>query len=259
MKYRDHRGGLRESMATEITVNTLQELKDHLSIKRNKEVKDIEFKYSCYDYRTEWDTYYVIVDGVVAGMSDGDFKTRMKKKAHINLNFESIDSELTEGFTQLITSGNLNYTDENGDYHYQEINFEDRDLLKEKLVEFIDKVVYCKFTVKDIVNNPKHVSKNKSYLKNVLDEFTLDVRESRNEEDVIIGMEWALTRAWDDQIQLGDGVFCEKILPKRIDEMLKNHESLMHYDDPNNNTVPITIEYIVNGKFMNIKVEFLKK
>lgn len=80
MKYRDHRGGLSESMKTVIEVNSEQEIIDHLNKYWNdvgKSVEKIKFEYACYDNRIGWDTWYVLQrlsgerEFTVAGMSDG--------------------------------------------------------------------------------------------------------------------------------------------------------------------------------------------
>jgi len=64
MKFRFHRGGLKESMLTVTTVNSLDELEELLG------TKDISFDYIGMDKRINWNTYYVMADGYVAGMSD---------------------------------------------------------------------------------------------------------------------------------------------------------------------------------------------
>ena len=80
MKYRDHCGGLSESMKTTREVSTIQQIVDHLNGFYNhfgKRVVEIKFKHACFDKRINWDTYYVLqrldgeTDFTVAGMSDG--------------------------------------------------------------------------------------------------------------------------------------------------------------------------------------------
>lgn len=63
MKYRDHRGGLKESMETEKEFNSIEELKDHIESESDysEKVDDIKFKYAKYDERTGWNTYLVLV------------------------------------------------------------------------------------------------------------------------------------------------------------------------------------------------------
>lgn len=82
MKYRDHRGGLDESMATQIEVNNIDELKDHLNKTWNglgTTVEEIKFEYYGYDSRINWNTHLVSVRlnvddfFTVVGMSDGKF------------------------------------------------------------------------------------------------------------------------------------------------------------------------------------------
>lgn len=82
MKYRDHTGGLKESMETKREVNSLSELKAHLQSKYDEKVfgkiLEIKFEYSSFDSRTGWDTWYVMIKTesqkgfIVAGMSDNN-------------------------------------------------------------------------------------------------------------------------------------------------------------------------------------------
>lgn len=83
MKYRDHRGGFKESMATVQEFVLLIELEAHLNKVNEyyqKKVAEIKFEYVALDVRTEWNTYYVMqrFEGedrfYVAGMSDGVLK-----------------------------------------------------------------------------------------------------------------------------------------------------------------------------------------
>jgi len=76
MKYRDHCGGLAESMATVQEMQSAEDLLHHLQFVYGA-VPAFGFKHIGYDKRTGWDTYYVMVILVgevqpfVAGMSDG--------------------------------------------------------------------------------------------------------------------------------------------------------------------------------------------
>jgi len=71
MKFRFHRGGLKESMKTIIEVNSLFELRQALG-----NPNYITFKHIGMDARINWDTYYVIADDKIIGMSDSNnFKT----------------------------------------------------------------------------------------------------------------------------------------------------------------------------------------
>lgn len=83
IKYRDHRGSLSDSMETEMQVNSVDEIKDHLNKSHSifgKSVEEIKFRYCGMDNRIGWDTYYVLqrISGekefTVAGMSNGNFK-----------------------------------------------------------------------------------------------------------------------------------------------------------------------------------------
>lgn len=82
MKYRDHRGGLKESMETVIEVHNVQEIIDHLNRiyeSTGMIVEEVKFGANIFDERTGWDTYYVLQrfkgedKFTVAGCSDGCF------------------------------------------------------------------------------------------------------------------------------------------------------------------------------------------
>lgn len=82
MKYRDHRGGLKESMETQIEVNNKQDIINHLNDFFNEfgeTVEEIKFEYVGLDKRTGWNTYYVLKryknkkEFSVAGMSNDQF------------------------------------------------------------------------------------------------------------------------------------------------------------------------------------------
>lgn len=86
MKYRDHRGGLAESMKTVREIETIEDIRTHLDFlffEFSEEVEEIKVKHVGLDHRNGWDTYYVLfrLKGedifYVGGMSDG----RPKKKA----------------------------------------------------------------------------------------------------------------------------------------------------------------------------------
>jgi hypothetical protein len=79
MKFRFHRGGYTESMATEVEVQSMQELRDHVVSKFSAVTPtDIRFEHTVFDSRNGWDTWYVIAKfgnnpedkEVVIGMSD---------------------------------------------------------------------------------------------------------------------------------------------------------------------------------------------
>ena len=82
MRYRDHKGSLRESMKTERKVKSKSDIINHLN-KMYKpfgaEIEEIKFKHVGMDERIGWETYYVLQrfkgnkDFTVAGMSDGCF------------------------------------------------------------------------------------------------------------------------------------------------------------------------------------------
>lgn len=78
MKFRHHRGGLKESMDTVVDVFTLDALKELIKKEHSFfKLKKIHFRYMGYDSRIDWETYLVCVDfeGVMPetpiGMSNG--------------------------------------------------------------------------------------------------------------------------------------------------------------------------------------------
>lgn len=77
-KYRDHRGGLAESLETTQVFNSLNELIDYLkqSLKEyNFEFlnSDIKIKPYCYDKRIHWNTYIVTIKNFgVVGFTDSN-------------------------------------------------------------------------------------------------------------------------------------------------------------------------------------------
>ena len=76
MKFREHRGGLAESMETVVELNTRKEFCDHLSKIARKFVPEGEFTISfseySFDTRIYWDTFLVILNGCgPIGMLDG--------------------------------------------------------------------------------------------------------------------------------------------------------------------------------------------
>ena len=80
MRYRDHRGSLKASLATIQEVFSVDEIITHLNkTYKGRDVKEIKFEYIGFDKRINWNTYYVLQrisgekDFTVAGMSDGCF------------------------------------------------------------------------------------------------------------------------------------------------------------------------------------------
>ncbi len=87
MKYRDHRGSLKQSMKTVIEVSSIDDIINHLnSVSFYKKVVKIKFEYACYDERIGWNTYYVLAKYKgergfkVAGMADG----KLTKRSYIS-------------------------------------------------------------------------------------------------------------------------------------------------------------------------------
>jgi hypothetical protein len=80
MLFREHRGGLDESMATVVTLNGWDDLvayvqKELLPFCMDVKPEQIHVKPLCYDQRIGWDTYIVTVDDYgVFGMTDGPAK-----------------------------------------------------------------------------------------------------------------------------------------------------------------------------------------
>ena len=72
MKFRFHRGGLGESMATMTTIDTREQLELIVG-------GPVTFSYVGYDDRIAWDTYYVSDKNGVVGMSDGKFDEGLDK------------------------------------------------------------------------------------------------------------------------------------------------------------------------------------
>lgn len=73
IKYREHRGSFEESMDTVVDVSDMEDLIKYI---KNKQPyldtsKNIEIEYYGIDYRNNWITFMVTVDGKVAGFTDG--------------------------------------------------------------------------------------------------------------------------------------------------------------------------------------------
>lgn len=81
MRYRDHRGSLKESLKTTIEVNSVEEIISHLNemydYHPGRQVEEIKFEYGGWDARINWNFYYVLQKQqgdtffTVAGMADG--------------------------------------------------------------------------------------------------------------------------------------------------------------------------------------------
>lgn len=78
MRYRDHKGDLKESLETTQEFKTIDELKTYLNSKFDN-IEEIDFKYVGMDQRIGWNSYYVFIrlkeHNVfnVVGISDGKF------------------------------------------------------------------------------------------------------------------------------------------------------------------------------------------
>lgn len=76
MRFREHRGGLSESLATTIELATKEQFISHIEKLARRIVPTdritITFSQSSYDKRIGWDTYNVCMEGQgVLGMTDG--------------------------------------------------------------------------------------------------------------------------------------------------------------------------------------------
>lgn len=73
VKYRDHRSGLAESMATERAVSCIDELMEHLRSTGYPDVtaEQLAFLPQGFDKRTGWNSHLVTVDRAPCGYSDG--------------------------------------------------------------------------------------------------------------------------------------------------------------------------------------------
>lgn len=76
MKFREHRGGLAESMATVVELNTKEEFVAHMRKQAERfGVKGeftLRFEDGSYDERIGWNTVTVVLEGTgVLGMLDG--------------------------------------------------------------------------------------------------------------------------------------------------------------------------------------------
>jgi hypothetical protein len=76
MKFRHHRGSLKESMATVVEVANRQELAAEINREpmfTEVSPEDIYFAYQSFDERTKWKTYLVLARGYPVGYSDSAF------------------------------------------------------------------------------------------------------------------------------------------------------------------------------------------
>ena len=80
IKFRFHKGGLDESMATVVEVESLDELKAIIEKDWELPIHSIRLKYYCYDSRINWDSYIVMITIVnnksefPVGFTNGTFK-----------------------------------------------------------------------------------------------------------------------------------------------------------------------------------------
>ena len=70
--YRDHRGSLRNSMSTMQRFDTEAGLREHI-VRHYGEIQTLEYEHIGMDDRIGWDTWYVLVNGMCVGMTNGRF------------------------------------------------------------------------------------------------------------------------------------------------------------------------------------------
>lgn len=72
--FRQHRGGLEESMATVREVDSLSQLVDIIREDDDSvSAESIKIAFMCFDNRTGWDTYVVTTDNKAVGFTNGKF------------------------------------------------------------------------------------------------------------------------------------------------------------------------------------------
>lgn len=92
MKFRFHRGGLDDSMKTQVLIFTEVHLKKHIEKHIPSFKGDLQFKHIGFDDRIGWDTWYVLGDcfgekNIVIGMADtGSFISAIKTKSNVTRN-----------------------------------------------------------------------------------------------------------------------------------------------------------------------------
>lgn len=84
MKYRAHKGGLAESLAMTIEVNSLDDVAKHFKdtcLFDDVDITDLKCEYYGYDKRIDWDTWIItaafcngVPERFVLGYSDGELK-----------------------------------------------------------------------------------------------------------------------------------------------------------------------------------------
>ncbi len=76
VKYRSQRGGLAESMATEVELNDFEALVQHLHNTgyKNARTKNVTVEAYSIDQRIGWNTYIVSIEGDAVGFTNGPLK-----------------------------------------------------------------------------------------------------------------------------------------------------------------------------------------
>jgi hypothetical protein len=82
MKYREHRGGLTESMETVVEIEGADDLMRIINAGRAQwyqpaiTIDQLAVEPYGYDGRIDWDTHIVTVDGAAVGFTDGPIQTK---------------------------------------------------------------------------------------------------------------------------------------------------------------------------------------
>lgn len=72
MKFRFHRGGLEESLATVVEFNSKEELQKIIEESLERKLPPIECKFYTYDKRINWNTFIISAEGYgMLGFTDG--------------------------------------------------------------------------------------------------------------------------------------------------------------------------------------------
>ena len=76
MKYRPHRGSLKDSMREVVELPSIDALKEHLRLMGWPDGVVLIEKYGGFDDRIGWDTYIVTIDGEAVGFTDSELSQK---------------------------------------------------------------------------------------------------------------------------------------------------------------------------------------
>lgn len=187
----------------------------------------------------------------------------MNKELNINLKFENVDQDFIELFDQkevsiqLVATLRISQTDENRDNHLMELKFDDRELLKENLIDLLDKFIYDKPSIKDLIDNPKHISNNLTFLTDLISGYTLDPVDDYDKSDILYHYNAGLFKENYKVLDLGLGVYWET----RLIEMIKECLAIDHIKEYYSKTklIPIVLRYeIQDDERARIDIKLLK-